>query len=88
MSVPPSSLDQKWDRAIDIFIKRLVYGTISGGATGLVLFSTYSFAVGELYRVFCSSQRHISIGFSDADILLQETRPLVLPPWPLALVLD
>eukprot|EP00873_Tetraselmis_striata_P001561 jgi/Tetstr1/421825/TSEL_012726.t1 len=32
------TLDDKWDKVVDTFLRRAVYGTLAGGAAGLVLF--------------------------------------------------
>ena len=31
-------MDAKWEAAIDLTLRRLVYGSLAGGAAGLVLF--------------------------------------------------
>ncbi|KAK9811027.1 hypothetical protein WJX73_007573 [Symbiochloris irregularis] len=31
-------IDEKWDHAIDIGLRRVVYGTLAGGAAALLLF--------------------------------------------------
>ena len=32
-------IDEKWDRAIDVSLRRVVYGTLAGGTLALLLFS-------------------------------------------------
>ena len=32
-------IDEKWDRVIDVGLRRIVYGTLIGGATAIVLLS-------------------------------------------------
>mmetsp|Transcript_9609 Transcript_9609/g.16135 ORF Transcript_9609/g.16135 Transcript_9609/m.16135 type:complete len:81 (-) Transcript_9609:120-362(-) len=32
------ALDDKWDKCVDTFLRRAVYGTLSGGLAGLILF--------------------------------------------------
>ena len=32
-------IDEKWDKCIDISLRRVVYGTLTGGVLALVLFS-------------------------------------------------
>ena len=31
-------IDQKWDRVIDVGLRRLVYGSLAGGVAALILF--------------------------------------------------
>lgn len=31
-------IDEKWDRFVDVSLRRIVYGTLIGGAAALVLF--------------------------------------------------
>ena len=33
-------MDAKWEAAIDLTLRRLVYGSLAGGAAGLMLFRT------------------------------------------------
>ena len=35
---PELSMDAKWEAAIDLTLRRLVYGSLAGGAAGLMLF--------------------------------------------------
>jgi hypothetical protein len=35
---PELSMDAKWEAAIDLTLRRLVYGSLAGGAAGLLLF--------------------------------------------------
>jgi len=35
---PELSMDAKWEAAIDLSLRRLVYGSLAGGAAGLLLF--------------------------------------------------
>jgi inner membrane organizing system protein 1 len=35
---PELTMDAKWEAAIDLTLRRLVYGSLAGGAAGLVLF--------------------------------------------------
>ena len=32
------TIDEKWDKIIDLSLRRVVYGTLAGGLAGLVLF--------------------------------------------------
>lgn len=32
-------IDEKWDKCIDISLRRVVYGTLTGGVLALLLFS-------------------------------------------------
>ncbi|CAM6015738.1 unnamed protein product [Sphagnum compactum] len=34
----PSQLDQKWDASIDVTLRKLVYGSLAGATTALLLF--------------------------------------------------
>ena len=38
---PELSMDAKWEAAIDLTLRRLVYGSLAGGAAGLLLFRAY-----------------------------------------------
>jgi hypothetical protein len=31
-------MDEKWDKVVDTFLRRAVYGTLAGGVAGLLLF--------------------------------------------------
>ena len=35
---PELSMDAKWEAAIDLTLRRLMYGSLAGGAAGLLLF--------------------------------------------------
>ena len=37
---PELSMEAKWEAAIDLTLRRLVYGSLAGGAAGLMLFRT------------------------------------------------
>lgn len=34
-------IDQKWDKLIDLSLRRVVYGTLFGSAAALLIFSEY-----------------------------------------------
>ena len=34
-------MDAKWEAAIDLTLRRLVYGSLAGGAVGLMLFRAF-----------------------------------------------
>jgi len=36
---PQFDIDQKWDKVIDLSLRRVVYGSLAAGLTSLVLFS-------------------------------------------------
>lgn len=36
--VTPYYINEEWDKAIDVTLKSVVYGSLIGGAVGLVLF--------------------------------------------------
>jgi inner membrane organizing system protein 1 len=38
---PELSMDAKWEAAIDLTLRRLVYGSLAGGAVGLMLFRAF-----------------------------------------------
>ena len=38
---PELSMDAKWEAAIDLTLRRLVYGSLAGGAAGLMLFRAF-----------------------------------------------
>lgn len=43
MRPPELSMDAKWEAAIDLTLRRLVYGSLAGGAAGLLLFRACPF---------------------------------------------
>ncbi len=36
---PEFYINEKWDKCIDLTLRRVVYGTLGGGAVALILFS-------------------------------------------------
>ena len=42
------AIDEKWDKVIDLSLRRVVYGTLAGGLAGLVLFREAPLALAVL----------------------------------------
>ena len=48
---PELQMDAKWEAAIDLTLRRLVYGSLAGGAAGLMLFGV---AVADTLIAVCA----------------------------------
>ena len=51
-------IDQKWDRVIDVGLRRLVYGSLAGGVAALILFR-------KLQSNSCEAHHPLEIKYQD-----------------------
>ena len=59
-------LDKKWDRVIDLGLRRIVYGSLAAGITSLILFSETSNCQIHPKPQHAYSQKHFNVNFDGA----------------------
>jgi hypothetical protein len=60
-------MDAKWEAAIDLTLRRLVYGSLAGGAAGLLLFRACTY--NDILLSPCTSRLHLTTNLVDCSSL-------------------